>query len=345
MPIRRGGVTLQQIADHVGVSKATVSYLLSGGKSNVRISDATRKKVEEAARTLGYRPNAVARALARRRTDIITLVMPFPAVFSGHSAFMGSMLSSLVDAARANGFDVMLHIKEAESLEAEIAILVDGRADGALVLRDANDPLIMRLQEEGLPCIFFLALPHFPEVASVTCDDAEGGRLAGQYLLSLGHRQIGFVGGIEDSAASQQRHLGLQQALQGTSTPLAPENTFIVPFRDAPLDMVLTRMARPDRPSALFVWSDDVAIKLMGQLRQRLGLRIPEDLSVVGFDDSLVAENSVPPLTTIHQPIDSIVQHAVKRLATRIRGESDPAGPVFFSPYLVIRDSCAPYTG
>lgn len=345
MPTRRSAVTLQQIADHVGVSKATVSYLLSGGKSNVRISDATRKKVEEAARTLGYRPNALARALARRRTDIITLVMPFPAVFSGHSAFMGSMLTSLVDAARAKGFDVMLHIKDAESLDAEIAVLVDGRADGALVLRNATDPLILRLQEEGLPSVFFFALPAFPEVASVTCDDAKGGQLAGEYLLSLGHRHIGFVGGIEDSAASQQRCLGLRHALKNAGFMLAPEDTFIVPFRDAPLEGVLNRMKDSNRPSALFVWSDDVAIKLMGQLHHHLDMHVPADLSIVGFDDALLAENSVPPLTTIHQPIDSIVRHAVERLAIRIRGESDPAGPVLFSPSLVVRDSCAQYSG
>ena len=339
--MKKAGVTLQDIANRVGVSKATVSYLLSGGKGSVRISDATRERVMTAAREMGYRPNAVARALARRRTDTFALVMQFPAVFSAGSGFVSDMLRDILEMARAHDLDVLFHTKEFRDAEAEVGALTDGRADGALILRDFDDPLAAQLLDAGLPCVFVFARSVYAQIPSAACDDVAGGRLAGEHLLALGHRVIGFVCGSDASSAVRDRRNGLAAALDAAGESLRPENICPIYHTGGDFEPLLHRLRQPDPPTAVFVWSDDIAAELIVRLR-RQGLRVPEDISVIGFDDAAgLCERSVPRLTSIRQPILEIARCAVEKLAARIRGE-EVERLTLFSPTLVARDSCAP---
>src|SRR5438477_3038394 len=145
--------TIHDVAKHAGVSKATVSYVLNGRETSVRITEATRDRVHAAVRELRYHPNALARALNRKRTETIAVVTQYARVFQGWSGFTNEMMRGVSEAAFAAGYDLILHTKEQESLEDEYASLTDGRADGALLLRDVDDPLADRLLADGFPCV------------------------------------------------------------------------------------------------------------------------------------------------------------------------------------------------
>src|ERR1041385_3466152 len=149
-------ITMREVARHAGVSKAAVSYVLNGRSDTMRIAEQTRERILAAVRELGYHPNGLARSLARQRTHTVTIVMQYPAVFSGWSGFTNEMMHGVTDAAIEQGVDVMLHTRSPEGrwahraddlVEAEVANLTDGRVDGALLLRDLDDPLAIALRQ------------------------------------------------------------------------------------------------------------------------------------------------------------------------------------------------------
>jgi len=348
---RSQGVTLSDIARETGVSKVTVSYILNDRPSNVRVSESTRERVLAMARTLGYRPNALARGLARRRTDTFTLVMQFPAVFSGGSGFLSELMYGVVHGANTIGFDLMLHTKTQPDPESELHSLLDGRSDGALLLRDRDDPIIAGLIEYGHPSVLiFSRTQAVPDAWFVDVDNFCGGRLATEHLLALGHRRIAFIGGSRHSAAVIDREAGYRAALAdaGLAAPTPEWNIgmnysgdeagiqeLVSLFRDA---LVSTR------PTALFAWSDDVALRAMNALRAECGLRVPEEVSIVGFDgtEAICERSSSPRLTSVRQPIQEIAAEGVALLVASINGTPVERMQQIFAPTLVVRDSCAP---
>lgn len=342
-PMRRQGVTLQDIANRTGVSKVTVSYVLNGRETGVRISDSTRQRVMAVARDLGYQPNAVARALARRCTDTITLVMQFPSVFAGGSSFILEMMHGVLDAANALGYDLLLHTKNVPDAAQEVQALTDGRADGILILRNLGDPLTKELQARNFPWVSLFSRSEEPGAHFVDCDNVTGGRIATEYLLSLGHERIGFIGGSAASSAVRDRYRGFTDAL--TAHGLTPNPAWNAEIGYARADFSpLEKMLRgTDAPTALFLWSDDVAVEAISYLRDKMGMRVPEDVSLVGFDGSeTLGERSVPRLTTIRQPIYAIAERALQLLVARIRDAVVTETQILLPPELLIRESCAP---
>lgn len=316
-------MTLQDIADRTGVSKVTVSYVLNDRQTRVRISDETRRRVQETAREMGYQPNAVARALTRRCTDTLVLVMQSPNVFAGGSGFIAEMLRGVLEGANRCGFDIMLHTKELTTLDAEVRSLSDGRADGVLVLRDLDDPLLAALQHRGVPCVALFSTPTEPSLPSVDCDNLRGGRLAAQHLLDLGHERIGFVGGAATSSAVTERRLGFEAALADAGMTPVPTAHIAINYANGDFEPLVAMMRTPDRPSALFVWSDDVAARTIAVLHDRLGLRVPEDVSVIGFDGAeSICGSCIPRLATVAQPILEIAHRSVELLVQLIHGDS-----------------------
>ncbi|GAB4453395.1 MAG: LacI family DNA-binding transcriptional regulator [Armatimonadaceae bacterium] len=342
---RERGVTLADIAKKVGVSKVTVSYVLNGRDSGIRISEKTRNQVLDVARELGYYPNALARGLTRQRMDTFTLVMQSPSVFRGGSGFINAMMHGVVEAANAVGFDVMLHTKAQPDTYAEMCSLTDGRADGSLLLRDREDPLLAALIRRGHPCVSIFSRPEAPEAWCVDCDNIHGGQLATEYLLSLGHRRIGYIGGSRYSSAVEDRRAGYHAALAAVGLTPNPDWEASVTFAGGDFGAVIEMMKRPagERPTAFFVWSDDVAAQMIRVLRQHCGLQTPEDVSVIGFDGTeAVGEwGSFPRLTSVGQPIQEIASSGVRLLIARIQEESVAETRCLLTPTLVVRDSCA----
>lgn len=337
-------VTIKDVAARGGVSKTAVSYVLSGREAGVRISIETRQRVLAAAQDLGYHPNALARGLARHQTDTLALVMQFPSVFSGWSGFTNELMHGATDAATALGFDLMLHTKALDTAVQDAAALTDGRADGALLLRDRDDPLAACLSERGFPFVQIFSSPTepSPDAYFVDCDNVAGAFLAVEHLWSLGHRRIGHLSGSPKSAAAADRRQGWQDALAAHGVPARTEWECSMTYAGSDFSPFIEIMSRSDSPTAIFAWSDDVAIRAIRVLREQLGRRVPEDISVLGFDGTQMCDHTAPRLTSVRQPIYEMAARGVETLAALLRREPLLKAQSIFTPTLAVRDSCGP---
>jgi len=337
-------ITIKDVAARGGVSKTAVSYVLSGREAGVRISAETRQRVLAAAADLGYHPNALARGLARRQTDTFALVMQFPAVFSGWSGFTNELMHGATDAATALGFDLMLHTKALDTAAQDAAALTDGRADGALLLRDRDDPLAACLTERGFPFVQIFSRPAepSPDAYFVDCDNVAGAFLAVDHLWSLGHRRIGHLSGSPKSVAATDRRQGWRDAMAGHGAPARAEWECSMTYAGSDFSPFLEIMSRPESPTAIFAWSDEVAIRAIRVLREQLGLRVPEDISVVGFDGTQMCDHTAPRLSSVRQPIYEMAVRGVEILAGLLRHTPVLEAQSIFTPILTVRDSCGP---
>ncbi len=327
------------MAKKAGVGKVTVSYVLNGHAKVARISEETQSRVKAAAHELSYRPNALARMLSKGRTDALAVVFQRGHFFAGWSGFTADVMRGVSTAAVEMGYDLMLHTRDLTP-DAEADALADGRIDGALVLRDEGDPLVAALGSRDLPCVQFFSRGQ-GDAPFVDADNYSGGRLATRHLLELGHRQIAMVRGPQRSHSSNDRYVGYRDALEGAGVGVAPERVVSVPSALSDIEPVRRLMNAPDRPTALFCWSDEVALALLPMLRE-LGLRIPEDVSLVGFDSLAACERSVPALTSVHQPIFEMAAQATRLLAALVREETPAQRQILVPLSLDVRRSTAP---
>jgi DNA-binding LacI/PurR family transcriptional regulator len=343
-------VTMREVAERAGVSKAAVSYVLNGREVAMRIPDETRERILKAVRDLGYYPNALARSLANKGTHAIAVVMQYSNLFSGWSGFTNELMHGLTDASVVQGYNLMLQTRQPERhwqggemdpVDAEVATLTDGRVDGALLLRDVDDPLPIALRQRGFPAVLMFTTSCDPAQWYIDCDNLLGGRLATKYLLSLGHRRIMHVCGTPHSGAAQERCVGYCNALQDAGLTVNPDWILEAtsPLADLTPAVELFHQPREHRPTAIFAWSDDVAIKLMCALRG-LGLRIPDDVAIVGFDSTALCDHTDPPLTSMRQPIYDMAARALTLLTERLHGETPDKTQIRVEPSLMVRHSC-----
>ena len=335
----KGGITINDVARRCGVSKVTVSYVLNGRQTGVRISEETRQRVRAAAQEMGYHPNALARGLARRRTDTLALVMQYPAVFSGWSGFIVEMMRGATDAASALGFDLMLHTKAQADLERDVAALADGRADGALLLRDQDDPMARDSVRARLPVRGGLQplgpgggllgglrqlRGRAPGRGAPVGPGAPADRAPGR-LAPVGGGG-GPAGGLRGGAAGAGRRgptgVGVGGDLRRRG--LCPAGGADVPGR---------MRRRPCSRGAT-----TLPIRAMRVLREELGRRVPDDVSRwSGFDGTEVCEHTTPRLTSVRQPIHEMAARAMALLAAQVRQEPVDERHVVFVPTLVTR--------
>jgi len=339
MKVQKRKVTIRDVAERAGVSKVTVSYILNGRQTAVKISDETKQRVWAAVEELGYHPNAVARALARKRTDTIAIILQFPAVFRGWSGFTNELMHGASDKAIQLGFDLILHTKAQSSITGELQAITDGRADGALLLRDYDDPLPGMLAERGFPYVLFFTRSPRRDTYWVDCDNFLGGRLATEHLLRLGHSKILHLTGSPASASVVDRLAGYRDTLRVNNLPVLQEWIVQVNHPGDDFTSFARLMQSADRPTAVFAWSDDVAIRAMSICRE-LGLRVPQDVAIVGFDSTVVCEHTNPPLTSVRQPIYEMASSAMQILVDLIEGKEPAERHSICTPTLEIRGSC-----
>ncbi len=339
--------TIQDVAQRSGVSKTTVSYVLNGRGESMRIPNETRQRILSAMRDLDYHPNGLARGLAHRRTDTVAIVMQFPAIFSGGSGFTSELMHGVTDAACALGYDVMLRTRQPderwqkEGAAAEVAALTDGRIDGALLLRDVDDPLAESLHLHGFPTVQMFTRTGAAWEWYVDCDNLRGAELAVKHLISMGHRRIVHLAGPVHSAAAIDRRAGFDKTLRLAGIDARQEWMVEAPYTDADFGPALHLFDAPAgrRPTAVFAWSDDVAIAMMRHLRAR-GLRVPQDVAVVGFDSTVQCDQTDPPLTSVRQPIYEMTKSAFALLVDRIGGNTPESTQICVDPEIVVRRSC-----
>ena len=337
--------TIQDVADAAGVGKVTVSYILNGRAAEARISEATRDRVLAVARELSYRPNALARSLVSRRTDVIAVVFQYAHFFNAGSTFINELMSAVCEECVRQNLDVILHTRSFSELSQEAAALLDGRADGVLMLRDSNDPLTASIASLDFPAIAFFTRPAHPGLPFVDCDNFAGGEMATRHLIDKGHRRIGMICGPSGSSASVDRYAGYRSALETAGIEL-DLNLVINPVSERNGTYVLNGpaqvvdMVRREAASAIFCWSDDDAFASM-RLLSESGFHVPADVSVVGFDGSEACSRCTPPLTSVRQPVAQIATKAVQLLVERIGGKKVESDSHVFAPTLSERASVA----
>lgn len=306
--------TLEDVAKLAGVGKVTASYVLNGRGDEFRIKKETQQRVVAAAKELEYRPSAVARSLVSKRANAITVVFQYANYFKAGSSFVNELMRGVCEACIEADINLILHTRTCQSVDDEIHALMDGRSDGVLVLRDVNDPLLDELLRRQFPSVLFFTRPSGLEIPFIDSDNFEGGSIATQYLLDLGHRKIGFVGGSEQSAASSDRFDGYSHTL----TKYDPSQQ-LLKFEIRTPDQVgdsFIAWCRQEKPTGLVCWSDDVAFSCIEKLNAA-GVKIPDELAIVGFDSSEACNRIVPSLTSVRQPIYEMAREAARLLIAK----------------------------
>lgn len=309
----RQAVTIYQVAERAGVSISTVSNVLNKPE---RVSASTRSRVLAAADELGFVPKTEAVNLARRGTGRVGVMAPFTA----YSSYL-RRLAGVLDAAREQELDVAVYDHESAALAASPALAsmpIHGRLDGLIVMGLPIEATIAaRLHKRGLPTVAVDADSDL--FSTVITDDAAGGRLGAEHLLSRGHERFGYllerqVSDYESQARS--RFQGFARAVRD-----AHHHDVIVETTDNSLDAaraVATRLlAREDRPTAVMAHHDLLALGVLLAARD-LGLRVPDDVAVVGFDDGDIA--MAADLTTVRQPFEESGKAAVRLLLRHMTG-------------------------
>jgi LacI family transcriptional regulator len=319
---------------------------LNGGPRGV--SDEKRRRVLDAVRALGYRPNAIARSLRSRRTNILGLVLP-----SSASPYFAALAHAIEEAAAARGYQVVvanaldLPEREAAQIEALLRLRVDG-----LIWIPTDVPSGEGRSEPPVR-------PDVPTVQVdralsgpaegydvIVSDNAAGGALAADHLLALGHRRVAVVSGRHEHLHARQRLAGARRRLEESGVDLPASWVAYTDFSyGAGADAAARWLALPEqeRPTAIVAGNDRTAIGVLSAAAQA-GVGVPEQLSVVGFNDVPQAAFTVPPLTTIAQPLVDIGAAAVARLLARIEtpNEAPPPTVTRLPVHLVVRASTAP---
>jgi len=330
--------TIRDIARLAGVSVATVSRVLNNRPD---VSPETREAVGRVLRDQNYTTNRNARALSAGRTGLIGFTIPYV-----YGDYFTSILAGATEALYELDMRAVLcptrqeHDREVTLLER----LMNDTTDGALVLlpEESNEEL-RGLQAFGFP--FVVIDPRRPlddGIPVVSAANATGAKAATDHLLSLGHRRIGYIAGLRGFSASEERLSGYQTALARAGVLPAPELVAEGNFElDGGRSAGLSLLDLPDPPTAIFAANDNMAIGVVEAARER-GLRVPEDVSVVGFDDTSQAAIVTPSLTTVRQPLEELGRLAVSLLVRIIEKQRLEALRVELATRLIVRGSTGP---
>ncbi len=332
MPISRP--TIADVAHRAGVSIATVSRVLNG---TAPVDAVTAENVRSAIADLNYVPHSAARTLASRRTDTIGLLLP---EISG--AFFQPMLRGVEAGVSEAGFDLLIHSTQSRPENSPHRPLGEHNTDGLLVFTESlNGKELTRLHNIGFPVVLLhQASPTPLNIPVVTIENQSGARKIVEHLINIhDRRRIVFLRGPQGHEDSSLREKGYRQALKSSGIPFDPALIQLGNFdREAARASMERLLAKGIRFEAVFTGDDESAIGVLLALRQA-GLRVPEDIAIVGFDDSLFANALLPPLTTVHAPTEQVGRQAVRQLVHIIQGKEVEARLVLPTE-LVIRQSC-----
>lgn len=335
MTVKR--VTHKDVAERAGVSVATVSYVLNNGPRPV--SAETRVRVEEAIAELGYYPNELARSLRLQQSSTIGLILP-----NVMNPVFGEIARELESVCTQEGFLVLLcnSDRQHEREERFIQMLRAKQVDG-VVITPHSEPLalIKPLVQARIPVI---VLEHdLPGVHCIGMDEMQGGRIATQYLVDLGHRRIALVKRLPTSALSRQRAVGYQQALADAGLPYDPQLVLECAAGQAAGAQAMQQLlALREPPTAVFTHNDVLAMGALHAIHSA-GLTVPGDISVVGYDDITSAAYFSPPLTTVRSPKAEMGVLAGRTILQLVRQKDVlPTQTVTLPVELVVRRSTAP---
>ncbi len=335
-------VSIKDVARIAGVSIATVSRCIN---NPAQVKERTRSRVRQAIRETGYSPNTLARSFRRGKTQIIIVVLP-----SVGDPFFTGVMRGIRSVASEHGYSLMINETQLNTMtEDEIGAMVASRLADGIVLLASLSPFGTRVLSEksqrALPIVIGCeaVTDDLADLPSVHIDNAAAAREMTDYLVSLGHRRIAFISGQEDSLLTRDREKGYTAAMRAAGLTAKPEwvvHGGLTVHGAIDATRQLRSLANP--PTAIFCANDEMAIGCLHAVKAT-GKRVPEDVSVVGFDDTRYAAVTDPPLTTVRQPAEAIGESVMNRLLAEIDGGSaKSAGPGIVPHELVIRESAAP---
>lgn len=329
------GVSIIDVAARCGVSKSTVSRVLT---RDPRVRAATRLRVEQAIRELGYRPNALARGLVHGRSRTLGLVL-----YDLANPFFSLLARGVETVARGRGYNVLISDSggdEAQQREC-LAMLAERRVDGLLITPiHAKEHELAMIREADLKAVLINSTAGDETISSVGTDNERGGFLAARHLLDLGHRRLAFLGDLHTMPSCQERLAGYRRAHVYAGS--GPDPALIVEDLTS-MEAVVAAVHRlfdlPAPPTGIVAVNDQVAIAAL-QAMIMCGRRVPDDVALVGFDDIPVAAWLSVPLTTVAQSKEEQGALAATLLIEQIEKQDVPMQRVILQPRLMVRESC-----
>lgn len=315
---------IKDVAEAAGVSTATVSYVINA-KPGQTISPETAARVQQAIRDLNYVPSSAASSLKSRRTNLIGLVIPQTEpgkeyMFS--NPFYGDLLSSIEYAARKEGYHILLSAPE--NGQSYISIARNRGVDGIIIVGAYPNEWLDELHELAIPVVLIDTYVKDPVYHTIGVNDRQGSRMATEYLIRRGHREIGFLSGqLEQHGVVHKRYQGYVDALEAAGLPVKREHLYLGSISFEYAESAAEEMIRRGRTETAVVATADVmGVGLISGLHKH-GLNVPEDLSVIGFDDGILARMSNPQLTTVHQDIAQKGVVAVQLILDSMNGKQE----------------------
>lgn len=324
--------TIYDVAKEAGVSIATVSHVING---KGKISNERREEIRRIMVRMGYKPSMIASALTGKKTYALGLLVP-----DISNPFFAEIARAVEDEGQRHGYSVFICSTDNkdEKVEHYAALLKQKNVDGVIIgtgIKElsALDPLL----HGGVPVAFLSR--EFPsvDVPSVVVDDYAGGAAAAEHLIALGHRNLAVLAEEESVSSSRERVRGFRQTLVAAGIDLDPASVRSSGMKES-MSRALELLRRDDRPTAIFCCNDMLAIGAIRAAKE-LGLRIPRDCSIIGFDDTVLASVTDPPLTTVAQPIEQMGQTAVRLVVRIIEQPSEHPERIVLPPALTTRQS------
>jgi len=330
-------VTIKDIAQIAGVSPSTVSRALN---DSPLIREETKARIREIAAALGYERNELARGLVKGASGALGLLVP-----DITNPFFAEITKGVEEVARERGFGVVLCTTENEPAREEeyIKLLRRKRVDGLVIATATlDDPHLLELQRFRIPFVLVSRLAEKVEAPFVVVDDRKGGRLAVEHLVSLGHKKIGFIGGPANVHSSLERMQAYREVLAEYKLPFHRRWVTFASFtQEAGRTIGKAMLSAKDRPTAIFAANDLIALGVM-EAAEELGLRIPEDLSLVGYNNIAYAALPRIQLTTVAQPMREMGRIAAEFVIEVLEGKREPRLSLRLEPVLIVRRTTAP---
>ncbi len=326
-------VTAHDVAKAAGVSQSAVSRVFTPGAS---ASAKTAEKVRAAALELGYRPNILARSLITGKSRIIGLVVAYL-----NNQFYPDALEKLSKALQAKGYHVLVFMASNNdaNLEQVLDEILDYQVDGIVAASvSLSSDFASRCQQAGVPVVLFNRSQADERLSTVTSDNRAGGAKVADFLVASGHQRIGYIAGWSGASTQQEREAGFTTRLAelGQKIALRTEGQF---NEEAAKQAARDMFDRPDRPDAVFVANDHMAFLTMDVIRAELGLRVPDDVSVVGYDDVPLASWPAYDLTTVRQSANKMVDQTITTLFGQIEDRGAAPKRVEIDGPLIVRGS------
>ena len=335
--------SLRDVAAQAGIGIATASTVLNGSRSNTRVSQATRERVQKVAKELDYHPNALARGLIGRPTKTLGVLFGLErASLAVANPYAFTVFQGLIAGAADSGFNVTLFTEPWHDEEHSAGILRDGSTDGVMLIAVTTDSdVVASLTKTGMPAVL-VSSSGSPGIPSVDVDNVIGARLATEHLLALGHQRIAYLPGDYNLISSIERQQAFYAVLSEAGLPARPEYLLPGSYETASgYSRTRHLLALPSPPTAIFAGNDTLALAAIDAARD-CDIDVPEQLSVIGFDDVPMLSLESVGLTTVHQPLTEIGRMGSHMLITLLETGQVQPERMLYKPELIVRQSTAP---